>query len=223
MTKKGKGLFAKPFIRNPLNTIDIAKKLVYGRRDYSPSSKRNLELFGNFEITGMTIGRHPLISPVTWLANHLTVGEPYDKLFHLFLVVNTSQGSLLIEKNEVINIAQFHGFKQGDETMIISNFPRVTINQLLENTRRRMGDDNFFSYQASSNNCQVFILNILEANNIHSGKEFILQDTGSIFKNHPELRKTANTITDIAGRANVLLEGGSVHPSTFFYNSQKHK
>ncbi len=46
MTKKGKGLFTRPFIRNPAKTIDIAVKLVYGRRDYSPSSKRNLELFG---------------------------------------------------------------------------------------------------------------------------------------------------------------------------------
>ncbi len=99
MTKIGKGLFARPFIRNPAKLIDIGRKLIFGRRDYSPSSKRNLELFGNLEITGMTVGRHPLISAVPWLANHLTKGEPYDKLFHLFLVVNTSQGALWIESH----------------------------------------------------------------------------------------------------------------------------
>ncbi len=42
--KKGKGLFARPFIRNPAISIDIAKKLIFGRRDFSPSSKKTLML-----------------------------------------------------------------------------------------------------------------------------------------------------------------------------------
>ncbi len=72
MTKKGKGLFTRPFIINPAKSIDIGRKLIFGRRDYSPSSESNLELFGNLEITGMTVRRHPLTA-VTWLANHLTI------------------------------------------------------------------------------------------------------------------------------------------------------
>ncbi len=47
---------------------------------------------------------------------------------------------------------------------------------ILENTRKRMGDD-FWTYQAGANNCQNFILNILEANGIHQAKNFIKQDT----------------------------------------------
>jgi len=33
--KKGKGLFTKPFIRNPTKSIDIGRKLIFGRRDFS--------------------------------------------------------------------------------------------------------------------------------------------------------------------------------------------
>jgi hypothetical protein len=41
-------------------------------------------------------------------------------------------------------------------------------------------------------------------------KDYIGQDTKSILEGFPTLRKVMNTITDIAGRANVLLEGGDL-------------
>jgi hypothetical protein len=117
----------------------------------------------------MIIGRHPLFSPITWIANKITTGEPYDKLFHLYMIVNTHKGSVLIGKNEVVNIARTNGPNSNDEIIHIHNFPHITIHSLLENTRKRMGDD-FWTYQAGANNCQNFILNILEANDIHQAK-----------------------------------------------------
>lgn len=41
-------------------------------------------------------------------------------------------------------------------------------------------------------------------------KDYIGQDTKTILAGFPTLRKVMNTITDIAGRANVLLEGGDL-------------
>ena len=123
-----------------------------------------------------------------------------------------------MEKNEVINIAQFRAFKERDETMVLHNIPRITINQLLENARKRMGENDFWGYQAGGNNCQVFILNLLEASHINQGKQFIMQDTRSIFENYPDLRKATNTITDIASRGNVLLQGGSITPNHIYSN-----
>ncbi len=75
-----------------------------------------------------------------------------------------------------------------------------------------------FGYQAGANNCQVFILNLLEASHIYQGKQFIMQDTRSIFENYPDLRKATNTITDTASRGNVLLQGGSITPNHIYNN-----
>jgi len=159
----------------------------------------------------MTIGRSPLPSALTWLANHLTTSqEPYDKLFHLFLVCDTSQGKVLLEKNEVINIQPFRGFKERDETMVLHNIPRITVDQLLENARKKMGENDFWEYSSNHNNCQKFVLNLLEASHIYQGKQFILQDTASIYEHYPDLRKATNTITDIASRFDVLRQGGNI-------------
>ena len=40
--------------------------------------------------------------------------------------------------------------------------------------------------------------------------DFIGQDAKAILKGFPSLRKFMNTLTDTAGRANVLLEGGDI-------------
>ena len=40
--------------------------------------------------------------------------------------------------------------------------------------------------------------------------DFVKQDTEDIFREHPNLRKFADTVTDIAGRANVVLQGGEI-------------
>ncbi len=82
-----------------------------------------------------------------------------------------------------------------------------------------MGEEDFWGYQAGANNCQVFILNLLEASHIYQGKQFIMQDTRSIFENYPDLRKATNTITDIASRGNVLLQGGGSITANHIYSN----
>ncbi len=200
--KQGNGLFN--------DAINFGKKLVYGRNDYSPSSKRTLQQYGNEIVLKITIYRHPLPSFLTMIANRLTDGQPFDKLFHLYMIVETtSNHKILIEKNEVINISTKIPNNKEDDWETITNPPNITINQLLEKTQQKMGNS-YFSYIATSNNCQWYILNILQANGISQAKQFILQDVGQISEEHPELRKVANTITDVASRIDVLKQGGKI-------------
>ncbi len=98
MTKKGKGFLPSLIRKPPKFLTNIVSKVITGRKDFSPSSKNVLSEYGDCIITGMIIGRHPLFSPITWIANKITTGEPYDKLFHLYMIVNTHKGSVLIEK-----------------------------------------------------------------------------------------------------------------------------
>jgi hypothetical protein len=49
---------------------------------------------------------------------------------------------------------------------------------------------------------------MLQANGIYQGMDFVMQNTGSIFRNHPSLRKGLNAITDTANFANRIIGGG---------------
>ena len=103
------------------------------------------------------------------------------------------------------------------ETLNVSITKHITVNELLENTKQRMGD-NFFLYSAYNNNCQHFISNLLVANGLDTPENiaFVKQDTEQIFQNLDYLRKLSNTITDLAGRVDVVHQGGSLnfHPNT---------
>ena len=196
---RGDGLF---------NTV---KNLIYGRNDYSSKIKNLLSQIDNQTINSIIIGRTPLQTATRVTLNVLS-NQNYDKLFHLFILVNNK---IKIEKNEVINIVENNTIPNGTETYIIKNIPNnLTIKSLLDNTKNYMGEK-YFKYSGSSNNCQDYILSILKSNNINEGHEFVKQDTESIFKNNPNLRKFVNTITNVAGRFDVLKSGGSLSNATF--------
>ena len=67
--------------------------------------------------------------------------------------------------------------------------------------------DRFLPYQSASNNCQVFIMGVLDGNGLNNSERtsFVKQDTKAIFENNPALRKFANTLTDIGGYGNAII------------------
>ena len=70
--------------------------------------------------------------------------------------------------------------------------------------------DRFLTYSARDNNCQSLILAMLQSNNLSTPQNvlFTKQSTQELFT--PQLRKITNTITDIAGVANIIREGGDI-------------
>ena len=192
------------------------RKIIYGRQDYSPLAKTILQQYGNDSIEFMEIQRSPLglLQKVLNLFSlgRLEKNNPYDRLFHLKVVVRVRGVLISIEKNEVIKITPNPTTEKNTETRPVLLSRPFTINELLNNTRRKMGDDKFFSYSAYNNNCQDFILNMLEANHLSSSDSisFVKQDTKQLFNNLDYLRKFSNTLTDIAGRFDVIRQGGSL-------------
>ena len=184
--------------------------LINGRQEYSPSSKAALDRAGNETIQSITIGRTPVPSAITSILKTVS-STPYDTLFHLFITITTTQGTrMVIEKNAQINIQINPPNLPNAETLSVPA-PSITVNELLQKTQALMGNK-YFTYSGYSNNCQHFILAIFNANGISSGLDFIKQNTDSIFSEHPNLRKFANTVTDIAGRSDVLFQGGKLKP-----------
>ena len=76
--------------------------------------------------------------------------------------------------------------------------------------------DKFLPYQSANNNCQIFIMGVLSGNGLNNSERtsFVKQDTKSIFKNNPVLRKFANTLTDIGGYANAIVQSVDLHKNT---------
>jgi hypothetical protein len=165
-------------------------------------------------IVKMTIVRTPLQKALNILLNVVSFGQyekakaknKYDDYFHLHLNVITNKGTkLIIEKNEVINVEVGHKLTPKSEVMPVSPVKQITLKELMDNAKEYMGKK-FFTYNAKSNNCQYFVMGVLNGSGMTSPqyKTFALQDTESIFKNSPIFRKLANTATDIAAASTAI-------------------
>ena len=214
-------------ITHPRETIkeakDFTRHLIHGRHDaYPPSAQKVIDENKGAIVQAISLHRNPLPSVYTKLMNWATNGEtdkriaeqPKDTLYHIGMWVKLSNGKTIkVEKNEVINIEANPTKPKEEEVFQISNVvSNLTFGDMLEKTRREIGDHKYFSYSAKDNNCGNYIENILKTNRMdnEATHDFINQDTKEILRGFPSLRKFINTVTDIGGRANVLLEGGDI-------------
>ena len=190
--------------------VNLADKVIFGTDELPPYVQKFIKKNSNMKITKMTLARSPVPKAIYKFLD--TVSNIKQKtLYHLFLILYLDNGKkCLIEKNERINIAT--KIPKASETLDITESYDVTVGDLINNTKKLMGKK-FAPYNASSNNCQVFINSILKANNIWNKTydAFVKQDTTDIFNGKPLLRKTANTVVnEIASRGNILMNGGDI-------------
>lgn len=185
---------------------------------YPPQCREFLAKNGNNIISSLTVYRAPVQAFIKPILNAISLGEfqrlldknGYDKLYHLYCRITFANTDMRLEKNEVIKMTQPFKDENDSESLNIPLKQTITINELLNNTEKFMGNK-YFTYSAFNNNCQNYILSILEANNISfpEAKTFILQDMTDFNKSLPSTTKTiAQTTTDLASRIDVLVNGG---------------
>ena len=193
-------------------SVNLADKIIFGTDELPPYVLNYIKQNGKLEINSLTLARAPVPKIIYKFLD--TVSNVKQKvLYHLFLIIELSNGKkVLIEKNERINIST--KIPKPSEILNVEGNFDFNLEQMINNTKTKMGKHLFSSYNANSNNCQVFIVNILESNNLinSSYREFIKQDTQDIFNNKPILRGVANTVTnEIGSRFNILKNGGSIN------------
>jgi hypothetical protein len=173
-----------------------------------PNVKDILNRRGDAIVYSMKIGRNPVQSAIQGILKTLST-VPYDNLFHLFVIFKTSKGDILFEKNARINASLT--IPKSEDWFDLNSVPRKTLNDYIQTTKKYMGP-NFFPYHPSTNNCQDFIMGILQANGIkdQNAFNFVKQDTTMIFKNKGWLSSTAKQITDLGGYADVIMQGGKL-------------
>jgi hypothetical protein len=187
-----------------------------------PSVKDIMNNYGQEIITSITLRRNPVSKLIIGAMNAVSLGsfknkldqQPYDKLFHLAMLVQTNNNTkFLLEKIERVNISKSIGNPEGLETLAVPlNGKEINVFDLINNTKEQMGKTNFLDYDPVSNNCQVFIMNVLDSNGLlnDENKLWTKQDTEVLFKGNKTLAKISKKLTDIGASANVLLHGGKI-------------
>ena len=186
------------------------KALVYGRENISPNVDNFMSNHGDEPILEMIISRNVvssvLVGSMKLISTQFREMAGSDKLYHLKLLIRSTHSNISLEKNEVITISPYQ-MNYKAENMYVHFPPGITINILLQNTKNKMGNS-FLTYSARDNNCQNFVLSLLESNGLSNSQNvlFTKQSTSALFST--ELRKLTNTITDIGAKFDIVREGG---------------
>lgn len=205
---------------SPTAWREYATAIVKGRNDYPPKMREIIEKYGDIPILRITTCRTPVPTLLTSALNAVSFGEfnkrwdqtPYDQLFHLDLRLELGTRpnltTVLLEKNEVLNASLNPKKSKETECSFIQKNKMITIKQLLEGAKKIQGDK-FFKYSAYNNNCQDFIMALLQGSGLGTKEnfDFIKQDTKQLFIGLPGLRRFANTVTDIGSTFNTITQG----------------
>ena len=195
------------------NLANFTEKLVdsYGFNSLDARAQEFLRQHGAEQVTSITIRRAPVASTVHALLNSITVGTwgatrgkyGYDDIFHLAMIVN---GKYAIQRLGRVSLAMKDADLPGAEFLPITVQHTITIADLVMKTLERIGKDKFFKYDSFYNNCQHFLMFILETFGFASEKarDFILQPTEDLLKEQPGWTQTvANTLTNLGAISGI--------------------
>ena len=167
-------------------------------------------------IKSYTVGRTPIESYIEkYIKNVKGSKLPYDKLYHLFIIIELENGMfILTEKNpntifKVVggNVVENRGAQSFLVPVVV---PEITFGEFIDNVKKLQGKK-FNQYDALKNNCQDYILDVVKA--LHSDfseddasndiTDFIKQDVSSIM--YSSDFKIAKVITDLYGTLTGLV------------------
>jgi hypothetical protein len=207
--------------QNGGGVIQFLPVIKYGTRFLTRNSpttsfKKFLQQKGEMTIKNIYVGRIPIEKNLRRLIDVLSLGRSYllrkelnyDDFFHNFLLFEMENvEAYIIEKNQVVAYS-IPTQKQKDN--LLYQFPanqNNTLNKIFENAQK--GTKNFWLYNASDNNCQIFVANLLQKNGYSiSGKnEIYPQQSQKIINTLPyPLRSIPEVITNIAAIGTRILD-----------------
>jgi Zn-dependent M32 family carboxypeptidase len=204
------GLLLKP----SMSMFTQASKDVSSK--YPPQVAHILKECGNDIIKSVSICREVVKKNTEFLLKALSGSNTweeakkkngFDNFYHLFIIVDLGSKKLHIEKNEVIRISYDVRPCEGGITMEAGK--KMTLNELLEDTRKRVGDTDFFTYDPLKNNCQNFIKYLLQTLQMYNHKtsKFVYQDIKGLRESLPKYTHIiAKGLTDLGALANTAYQ-----------------
>lgn len=196
------------------NTIKNTVSDIFSlRNDFNNKARTMLGKYGDQQITSMSVFRVPISASdnIVKLINMMsTKNIPYEKLFHLGLVLTIGGTDIRIEKTEVLCIDDMYTEKPDMVKIPIQINGSITMNELLNNAINKVGKEQIFKYSAFQNNCQVLVKDVLEANNLYNEEihKFVFQPMNEVVKNmNAYIPTIANAYTNTKAYINQLLGG----------------
>ena len=193
---------------------------------YPPQVRSILSKIGDDHITSITLVKTPLDMVAKSFSSVISLGKfskiskkYYDDIYHVSMWIN---GKYNLEKLSVVSLTENNPIQTNSLTLDIQlSNNNLTFNKLLENTRNYMGNENFSNYDPETNNCQVFLLGVLNGNSIGNqfDRTWIKQDTQEIFDQMPSFSKTLGRLgTKLGAVGNRLMYGENIHHGFFHSN-----
>lgn len=197
---------------------------------FTTSAKKYISRYGQLKVIQLAVEKEPVNPYVMKLANFLSAFElqkimqqnGIDKFYHISLKVEVLdyQGivqTLLVEKNDTINIEMW---KQKPNMQILNidlNGQEFNFNEMLERTRLMIGDKQFFEYNFLTANCGLFCIDVLKANNVYQAKyeTFLYQNMGIISKKMSSNSKGRMSIITKLGALFSQAKGGELEQVKF--------
>lgn len=199
--------------------IHKSKKEIEGGLAFLFGSKtdRNIKKYGKEKINKIEIFRKPLDNKLVEVLNKLTNDkvdaflkkQPYDKFFHLGILINDKYA---FDKQESYTFVKVNkkSFLKKAETSPVQFNKDITINELVDMTKKRMGDAKFKGYHPLKNNCQDFVLNALDSIDATYNKEFVKQDVAELSKKIPSWKQKISEFVVGLARTAKKITGGEV-------------
>lgn len=179
--------------------------------------KKVLKQLGDSIPTGFIVMRAPVQKYVNTLLNIISFGQwerlkekhNYDNFFHLSLVFTIGGQPWRLEKNEIIKLTPYVP-REGEETLPLgSSKGAKTLNEIFMETIARVGEEQFYRYNAWSFNCQQFILDLLQTLELDTPEAvaFVKQDIDALVEDlNPRVQQGATELTDIGGAVATIGE-----------------
>ena len=173
-----------------------------------PKRFRNfLKAHGDESITSIEMFRLPVDHVAEAVAQLITAGDfegikkrsGVDRVFHVGMLINNKYTLEKLAKPEFREDVSYRN-KPDIEFYDVPVNKELSINEFIEKAREKMGE-NFYNYDFLKNNCQNFVVGLLEASHLLTvdAKQWIKQDIESLIREMPSLSKYLGVrLTDTA-------------------------
>jgi len=215
----GKAYRAVKLFTNPSRSI--AKILGDTYRDvgsqYPPQVKNVLMRHGNHRIVDIKLCKEVVSENTEFLLKALAGKNTweeakrkhgFDRFYHLFMIVTMDDGSRLhVEKNDVIRVSDAP--RPCPDALDLGAPSPLTLSELMDRTKQRIGNNDFFVYDPFSNNCQAFVKQLLITMGLfnQTSNEFLFQNVEGLREELPSYTKyLAKGLTNVGAFFNTALQ-----------------
>ena len=209
---------------------NAAVALIDGARTHgSPSYRKTVLDYGEWIIDQIYVGRSPVEAGILKVVNLITLGSfekqknrlNYDRIYHLFMLLKVSHmgqtAIIRFEKEEVVRLVPVDnaGFNELSHAKDLKGFKILNINIPLSNflarAESKLTTSLYFSYNATTYNCQNMLINALDANKITGyDRAFILQDALALVSHNPVVTFVLKSLTTLGAIVDRIKHGTGI-------------